>query len=331
MTDKKLLHPVPVGRVALRNNLALAPMAGITNAAFRILAAEGGAGLVVTEMVSAESLKYGNKKSFKMLELLPGEHPAAIQLFGADPASMALAAQAAERAGADLVDVNAGCPVKKVQRSGAGAALMKTPQLLGDIISRMVKSVKIPVTVKFRVGLTAGENLAPLLARVAEEAGAALITLHGRPASQFHTGPVDLPAMAAAAAAVKIPVFGNGGVENAAQARAMLEAGCAGVAIGRAAVFNPAVFAEIAADLSGAGAGSALTAAARMRLFLRFLELNAGIYGEEHGLARARKLVGYWLKGLPGAAGARASFMRLKTLKEAEDLLIQYTGGRGAL
>lgn len=319
-----LLRPVAIGALTLKNNLALAPMAGITNAAFRILAAEGGAGLVVTEMVSAESIKYGNKKSFKMLELLPGEKPAAIQLFGADPASMALAAQAAEKAGADAVDINAGCPVKKVRRSGAGAELMLKPMLLSDIISRMVKSVKVPVTVKFRVGLVAGENLGPLLARVAEEAGAAAITLHGRPASQFHTGPIDLAAMAATAAAVKIPVFGNGGVENAAGARALLEAGCAGVAIGRAAVFNPALFAEIAAGLSGGEAGS-VTSAARMRLFLRFLELNAGIYGEEHGLARARKLVGYWLKGLPGAAGARGAFMSLKTLKEAEDLLIQYT------
>lgn len=301
-------------------------MAGITNAAFRILAVEGGAGLVVTEMVSAESLKYGNKKSFKMLELLPGEHPAAIQVFGADPASMALAAQAVERAGADIVDVNAGCPVKKVTRSGAGSALMKTPLLLGDIISRMVKSVKIPVTVKFRVGLTAAENLGPLLARVCEEAGASAITLHGRPASQFHTGPVNLAAMAETAAAVKIPVFGNGGVEDAAGARVMLEAGCSGIGVGRAAVFNPAVFAELAAGLSGAPA-SPVNSAARMKLFLRFLELNAGIYGEEHGLARARKLVGYWLKGLPGAAGARGAFMRLKTLKEAEALLIQYTKG----
>ena len=323
------LRPLSIGGVSLKNNLALAPMAGITNAAFRILAAEGGAGLVVTEMVSAESLKYGNKKSFKMLELLPGEHPAAIQVFGADPASMALAAQAAERAGADIVDINAGCPVKKVLRSGSGSALMKTPQLLADIVSRMVKSVKVPVTVKFRIGLTAGENLGPLLARVCEEAGASAITLHGRPASQVHSGPVNLEAMAETAAAVKIPVFGNGGVEDAAGARAMLEAGCAGVAVGRAAVFNPAVFAEIAAGLSGGGAapargGAALTCA-RMKLFLRFLELNAGIYGEEHGLARARKLVGYWLKGLPGAAGARGAFMSLKTLKEAEALLIQYT------
>jgi len=321
---QKFLRPLSIGGVNLKNNLALAPMAGITNAAFRILAVEGGAGLVVTEMVSAESLKYGNKKSFKMLELLPGEHPAAIQIFGADPASMALAAQAVERAGADLVDINAGCPVKKVMRSGSGASLMKNPLLLGDIISRMVKSVKIPVTVKFRVGLTVGENLGPLLARVCEEAGASAITLHGRPASQFHTGPIDLAAMAATAAAVKIPVFGNGGVENAAGARAMLEAGCSGVALGRAAVFNPALFAEIASGLSGAGASS-LSSSARMKLFLRFLELNAGIYGEEHGMARARKLVGYWLKGLPGAAGARGAFMSLKTLKEAEELLIQYT------
>ncbi|OGR69725.1 MAG: tRNA dihydrouridine synthase DusB [Elusimicrobia bacterium GWD2_63_28] len=313
-----------IGQVGLKNNLALAPMAGITNAAFRILAAGGGAGLVVTEMVSAESLKYANKKSFRMLELLPGERPAAIQLFGADPASMALGAQAAERAGADLVDINAGCPVKKVLRSGAGAALMKTPLLLGDIISRMVKSVKVPVTVKFRVGLEAGENLGPLLARIAEESGASAITLHGRPASQFHTGPIDLEAVAATAAAVKIPVFGNGGVENSEGARALLEAGCAGVAVGRAAIFNPAIFSEIAAGLSG-GSVPPPSGADRMRLFLRFLELNAGLYGEERGLTRARKLVGYWLKGLPGASGARSAFMRLKTLKEAEELLIQYT------
>lgn len=320
---KNLLRPLSIGGVSLKNNLALAPMAGITNAAFRILAAEGGAGLVVTEMVSAESIKYGNKKSFKMLELLPGERPAAIQLFGADPASLALAAKAAESAGADMIDLNAGCPVKKVLRSGSGAALMKTPRLLAEIVSSMVKSVKVPVTVKFRIGLTVGENLGPQLARVCEEAGASAITLHGRPASQFHTGPVDLEAVAETAAAVKIPVFGNGGVENAAGARAMLETGCAGVALGRAAVFNPAVFAEIASGLSGGGA-AAVSSSARMRLFLRFLELNAGIYGEEHGLARARKLVGYWLKGLPGAAGARGAFMSLKTLKEAEALLIQY-------
>ena len=175
----------------------------------------------------------------------------------------------------------------------------------------------------FRVGLVAGENLGPMLARVCEQAGAAAITLHGRPASQFHTGPVDLAAMAIAAAAVKIPVFGNGGVENAAGARAILEAGCAGVAVGRAAVFNPAIFAEIAAGLSGEKA-EPVTSSVRMRLFLRFLVLNAGIYGEEHGLARARKLVGYWLKGLPNSSGARASFMTLKTLKEARTLLIQY-------
>jgi nifR3 family TIM-barrel protein len=324
VTNKNLLRPLCVGGLPLKNNLALAPMAGITNAAFRVLCAEGGAGLVVTEMVSAESLKYGNKRSFKMLELLPGEHPAAIQLFSSDPACMALAAKEAERAGADIVDINAGCPVRKILRSGAGAALMKTPQVLADIVSGMVKAVKVPVTVKFRVGLEQGENLGPLLARVCEEAGASAITLHGRPACQHHCGPVNLDAMAATAAAVKIPIFGNGGVENAEQARAILATGCAGVGVGRASVFNPAVFAEIAAGLSGAGVEAA-TQAFRIKLFLRFLELSAGIYGEEHGLTRARKLVGYWLKGLPNASSARGAFMQLKTLKEARELLIQYT------
>ena len=318
-----LLRPLKVGSLQLANNLALAPMAGITGAPLRVLAAEGGAGLVVTEMISTESIRYANRKTFRMLELMPGEHPVAVQLFGADPASAAFAAMEAEKAGADVIDLNAGCPVRKVMRSGAGSALMKTPQLLARMLTAMGKAVKVPVTVKFRVGLAAGENLGPMLARVAEEAGAAAITLHGRPASQHHSGPVDLDAMAAAAAAVKIPVFGNGGVDGPEAAKVMLSTGCAGVSVGRAAVYDPCVFREIAAGLSGRPQG-ATDHAARVRLFMRFLELSAGLYGEEHGLARARKLVGYWLKGLPNSAAARASFMTLKTLKEARELLIQY-------
>jgi tRNA-dihydrouridine synthase B len=318
-----LLRPLKLGRLDLVNNLALAPMAGITGAPLRVLAAEGGAGLVVTEMISCESIRYANRKTFKMLELLPGEHPVAVQLFGADPASAAYAAKEAEKAGADAVDFNAGCPVKKILRSGSGCALMKEPARLCAIIEALRGAVKIPVTVKFRVGLEQGEVLSPALARAAEAAGSAAITLHGRYASQFHAGPVDFDALAATAAAVKIPVFANGGAEDAESARRLLETGCAGVAVGRAAVFNPFVFREIAAGLEGRALAGA-SDAERVKLFMRFLELSAGLYGEAHGLSRARKLVGYWLKGLPNSASARAAFMRLTTLKEARELLIQY-------
>ncbi len=315
--------PLSLGRLRLRNGLWLAPMAGITNGPFRLLCASGGAGLVVTEMVSADSLRYGNRKSMRMLDITPGERPVAIQIFGADPRAMALAARLAEEAGADVIDINAGCPVKKVLKAGAGSALMKRPGLLADIVAAVVNAVKVPVTVKTRVGLKAGTALGPELARIAEGEGAAAVVLHGRYAEAFHTGPVDLEAVAATAAAVKIPVIGNGGVKDAATAGALLAAGCAGAAIGRAAVGNPFVFSDIAAGLAGRPVG-ARSPEDGLKLFLEFLELNCGIYGPENGVVRARKLIGYWLKGLKGAAALRGSFMEKKTLNEAKALLVEY-------
>ena len=335
---KQLIKELKIGAVELKNNLALAPMAGITNAAFRSLCIEGGAGLVVSEMVSAESIRYGNVKSLKLLEIYPSEHPIAMQLFGADPESMAAAARLAADLGADIIDINAGCPVKKVLRSGSGSALMKEPLILEAIVRKTVKAVKVPVTVKIRCGLTSGEVISPRLARVIEGAGASAITLHGRAASNFHTGPVDYDAMAATAAAVKIPVFGNGGVRTAQDAVKVLATGCAGVAIGRAAVENPSVFLEITEELQDplreTNAGAALTGAIltggaagpsrRIKSFIRFLELNTILYGGDEGVVRARKLVGYWLKGFPNSSALRGDFMKAAGLNEAKALLLQY-------
>jgi nifR3 family TIM-barrel protein len=321
---KHLVKALKIGPIELKNNLALAPMAGITNAAFRLLCIEGGAGLVVSEMVSAESIRHGNKKSLKLLEISPGEHPIAMQIFGADPESMAVAAGFVSELGADMVDINAGCPVKKVLRSGSGAALMKEPLILEAIVKKAVKAIKVPVTVKIRCGLTAGEVISPRLARVIEGAGASAITLHGRAASDFHTGPVDYDAMAATAAAVKIPVFGNGGARTAADAAKILETGCAGVAIGRAAVENPSIFFEIAEGLKGAAHEVKPDPARRIKLFIRFLELNTVLYGGDEGVVRARKLVGYWLKGFPNSSALRGDFMKAAGLNEARALLLQY-------
>lgn len=321
---KQLIKALKIGSVELKNNLALAPMAGITNAAFRSLCIEGGAGLVVSEMVSAESIRYGNRKSLKLLEICPSEHPIAMQIFGADPESMGAAARLAGELGADIIDINAGCPVKKVLRSGAGAALMKEPLILEAIVKKAVQAVKIPVTVKIRCGLTPCEVISPRLARVIEGAGASAITLHGRAASSFHTGPVDYDAMAATAAAVKIPVFGNGGARTASDAAKILETGCAGVAIGRAAVENPAVFIEMAAGLKGSSREVKSDPVGRIKLFIRFLELNTSLYGGDEGVVRARKLVGYWLKGFPDSSALRGNFMRASGLNEAKALLLQY-------
>jgi tRNA-dihydrouridine synthase B len=327
------IKPLKIGSVKLNNNLALAPMAGITNAAFRSLCIEGGAGLVVSEMVSAESIRYGNKKSLKLLGIHPSEHPIAIQLFGADPESMAAAARLASELGADIIDINAGCPVKKVLRSGSGAALMKEPLILEAIVKKVVKAVTVPVTVKIRCGLISGEVISPRLARVIEGAGASAITLHGRAASNFHTGPVNYAAMAATAAAVKIPVFGNGGARTAADAVKILETGCAGVAIGRAAVENPSVFLEITESLQGSlHEVKPVDPARRIKLFIRFLELNSALYdrtieGADEGVVRARKLVGYWLKGFPNSSALRGDFMKTAGLNEARALLLQYING----
>ncbi len=318
-----MIKKITIGSLELKNNLFLSPMAGITNGAFRLLCLEGGAGLAGSEMVSSESIKYANKKSFKMLDILPGEHPIAIQIFGADPRAMAYAAALVQEAGADIVDINASCPVKKILRSGSGAMLMKNPLVLADIISSVKKKVKIPVTVKFRVGFTERENLSVSLAKIAEDAGADAVAVHGRPVSRMHAGNIDLDALNKTALAVGIPVIGNGGIANAEGAGAILSAGCAAASIGRAAVSNPRIFSEIKAELEGKQSKVA-DANEKIKMFIRFLVLNSEIYGETHGIVRARKLVGYWLKGLRGGAELRGRFMEMKNLNEARALLLQY-------
>ncbi len=318
-----LIKPIKIGGLELKNNIFLSPMAGITNSAFRIFCLEGGAGLVASEMVSAESLKYANKKSFEMLKVLPEEHPIAVQIFGSDPEAMAAAAMHAEAAGADIVDINASCPVKKILRSGAGAILMKNPVLFGDIIKAVKKKVKVPVTVKFRVGFNEKENLCVALAKMAEHSGADAISVHGRPVSRIHSGEVNLEFMREAALSVKVPLIGNGGIVSADKAREMLEAGCDAVSIGRPAVSNPHIFSEIMAGLKGE-AIEIRGDEAKVKMLIRFIILNCELYGGIHGVIRARKIVGYWLKGLKGGARLRKGFMEAKNLNEAKSLLLQY-------
>ena len=298
-------------------------MAGITNSAFRCFCLEGGAGLVASEMVSSASLKYASTKSFEMLKVLPSEHPVAVQIFGSEPDVMADAAVYAEKAGADIVDINASCPVKKILRSGSGAMLMKDPLLMVDIITAIKKKVKIPVTIKFRVGFTDKENLSVELARVAEESGADAIAVHGRPVSRMHNGRINLDFLHEAASAVKAPLIGNGGIVSAKTAKEMLEAGCAAVSIGRAAVGNPRIFSEIIAELNGK-APEYTGDSNKVKMLIGFITLNSKLYGEVHGVIRARKLVGYWLKGLKGGAELRNRFMAAENLNEAKALLLQY-------
>lgn len=317
-----LIRPLQLGSVTLKNNLILAPMAGITDSPFRILCLKGGAGLVCAEMVSAHALHYGNAKSGRMLQVNPKEHPVSMQIFGSDEETISQAAQNAEAAGADIVDLNAGCPVKKINKAGAGCVLMKDEPKLARLLTAAVKSVKIPVTLKTRIALNHREFLGARLAKLAQDCGAAAVSLHARAAVDVHRGEPDVEALAKACAAVKIPVIGNGGVTSAARVKEFLAAGCAGVMIGRGAVGNPFIFQDIIDELEGRPV-PAHTPQKRLEIYLKLIEENVAYYGERIGINRSRKTAGYWINGFPNASAVRGQFVRLDTLDEVRQLVSQ--------
>lgn len=320
------LRPLKIGSVTAANNLLLAPMAGITDSPFRVLCLRGGAGLVCAEMVSAHALHYGNTKSGRMLQVNPKEHPVSMQIFGSDEQTIAEAAKNAEAAGADIVDLNAGCPVKKINKAGAGCVLMKDEAKLGRLLEAAVKSVNIPVTLKTRIALNHKEFLGARLAKLAENCGASAVTLHARAAVDVHSGEPDVDALAQACAAVKIPVIGNGGVLNASRVKEFINAGCAGVMIGRGAVGNPFIFQDIADELSGK-TPSSHAPTKRLETYLGLIEENASFYGERIGVNRSRKTAGYWIKDFPNAAEVRGKFVRLDALADIRALFAQVLAG----
>ncbi len=317
-----LIRPLKIGSFIVPNNLILAPMAGITDSPFRVLCLKGGAGLVCAEMVSAHALHYGNEKSGRMLRVNPKEHPVSMQIFGADETTIAEAAKNAEACGADIVDLNAGCPVKKINKAGAGCVLMKDEAKLGRLLEAAVKSVKIPVTLKTRIALTHRELLGARLAKLAENCGCAAVTLHARAAVDVHSGEPNIGAVAEACATVKIPVIGNGGVLTAETAKKFLQAGCAGVMIGRGAIGNPFIFQDIINAFEGKAPVSN-SPAKRLEIYLNLIRENVSYYGERIGVNRSRKTAGYWIKDFPNASEMRGLFVRLDTLADIEKLFAE--------
>ena len=232
-----------IGQIELDGWAALAPMAGVSDLAYRVIARRMGAAMTTAEMVSAKGLYYKNEKTRDMLKIDPGEHPVALQLFGSEPDIMALGAKEMEKAGADIIDINMGCPMQKVVKNGDGSALMKNIPLAAEVVKAMAEAVHIPVTVKMRLGWSRETENCVELAEAVEEAGAMAITVHGRTREDFYTGHADWEKIGEVVRAVHIPVFGNGDVVDGPSAdRLMKETGCAGVAIGRAAWGNPWVF-----------------------------------------------------------------------------------------
>lgn len=234
-----------IGNVILDNNVILAPMAGVTDLPFRVLCREQGAGLVCMEMVSAKAIYYNNKNTEQLLEICSGEMPVSLQLFGSDPDILSEMAKRIEDRPFAILDLNMGCPVPKVAGNGEGSALLKNPVLVREILSKLVKAIRKPVTVKIRKGFDEEHVNAVEIARIAEDCGVAAVTVHGRTRQQYYSGKADWNIIAAVKNAVKIPVIGNGDVVDAGAAEAMLRhTGCDGVMIGRAAQGNPWIFRE---------------------------------------------------------------------------------------
>jgi len=262
-----------IGSVDLASPFAVAPMAGMTDTAFRrLVKRHGGCGLVVTEMVSAEGLVRGIDRTLEYAEYTEEERPVSIQIFGGDPDKMAAAAQIVEGMGADIVDVNMGCPVPKIAKHNAGCSLMREPAHAATVIAAMAKAVKIPVTVKMRAGWNDDERNAPVLARMVEDAGAAAVAVHGRTAAQSYSGSADWEIVARVADALTIPVFGSGDCIEPEQVIARMRAGIEGVLVGRGVLRNPWILAQ-ARDIAAGLPPRVVTMADRGQFLLDYIEL----------------------------------------------------------
>ena len=272
--------------------MGIAPMAGMTDSAFRrLVKRQGACGLVVSEMVSSEALVRGIGRSLEYLEFTDEERPVSIQIFGGDPAHMAAAAQVVESRGADIVDINMGCPVPKISKHNAGCSLMREPAHAAEIVAAMVKAVKIPVTVKMRAGWNDTQVNAPELARMVEAAGASAVAVHGRTAAQAYHGLADWALIARVAEAVKIPVFGCGDLVEPEQILERLRSTpVAGVLVGRGILRNPWLFAQ-AADLLAGRPPRDVTREDRKRFLLEYIDLlvREAPWGEEDLRRRGRR------------------------------------------
>lgn len=318
-----------IGPIELDGWAVLAPMAGVSDLAYRVIARRMGAAMTTAEMVSAKGLYYKNEKTRDMLKIDPGEHPVALQLFGSEPDIMALGAKEMEKAGADIIDINMGCPMQKVVKNGDGSALMKNVPLAAAVVKAMVQAVHVPVTVKMRLGWTRETENCVELAKAVEEAGAAAITVHGRTREDFYTGCADWEKIGEVVEAVHIPVFGNGDVvDGPTAARLIKETGCAGVAIGRAAWGNPWVFERVNTYLETGTILPPPTNEMRIAMAREHLHGLVKEKGERVAVKEMRAHASRYFHGLPEAASLRREIMKALTEEEFNRLLDAYVEER---
>ena len=307
---------INIGNVALSSNVIMAPMAGVTDTAYRVLLKEQGAGLTCTEMVSAKGIFYKNKNNKMILQTAPDEHPVAVQLFGSDPVIMAsMAERIAEDF--DIIDVNMGCPVPKIVNNGEGSALMKTPELAGRILSTMVRVLSKPVTVKFRKGFDDRHVNAVEFAKMAEQSGVSAITIHGRTRSQMYAGNADWDIIRAVKEAVSIPIFGNGDIFTPEDAKRMMdETGVDGVAIARGAKGNPWLIRRSIHYLETGELLPEPELSEKKEMMIRHAELMVEYKGERIAIQEMRKHLAWYTAGIPGSAKLRSEMNSLNTLEE---------------
>jgi len=319
------LRPIRIGTVQLENNLVMAPLAGVTNIPFRLLARESGCGLVCTEMVSTEALVRNNEKTRRLFASDPKEKPLSVQVFGSSPDVVARAAAIVEESGADIVDINMGCPVPKIIKASAGAALLRNPPLVEAILKATVKAVSVPVTVKTRAGWDDRSINGPEIARIAEGCGVQAIAIHARTRSQQFSGEADWSLITAFKEAVSIPVFGNGDVKSPEDARRMLEqTGCDGVMIGRGAVGSPWIFRQIAHYMQTGEIPPPPSIPEKLSLVNRHMELLEAYLDEREAVFHMRKHLPHYTRGLPGAAAFRDRINQIEKLAEVKSELTAF-------
>ena len=309
-----------IGNVEIKNNIFLAPMAGITDVTFRKICKSYGVGVTYSEMVSAKGLYYNDKKTASLMQTDETEDIVSIQIFGSDPKIMAEIAPRVEEMGVSFIDINMGCPTPKIVNNGDGSALMKNPQLAGEIVYNVSKAVSVPVTVKIRKGWQ--DDSAVEMAKVLEEGGAAAITVHGRTKEQFYSGKANWDTIKNVKNAVKIPVIGNGDIWMAEDAKAMMEyTGCDGVMVGRGSEGNPFIFRQIKELFEQGEVTYFPSNNERVETAIKHTRMLVENKGELRGIKEARKHISWYIKGMKDSSQVRTEVFKTTTLAEIERLL----------